>query len=131
MKQTNVLEGSRNAVMVDFHGFMAGDVFSVQTDDPFIRRVNAGQEVEDRCFSGAVRADQAMQLSLFNTDMEIIYGAQATERDAEIIDFKQCHLYASFFSALFAGWNFAASFSRFSIAAGAQFTIMTTMSTIE
>ncbi len=66
---------------------MAGDVFSVQTDDPFIRRVNAGQEVEDRCFSGAVRADQAMQLSLFNTDMEIVYGAQATERDAEIIDF--------------------------------------------
>ena len=80
--------------------------------------------------AGAVRANQAIQLPLFNRQMEVIHGPEPAEGDAQIVYLQKCH-YAFSFLPCRPALIFAARFSRHVIAAGAQLKIITAIRTIE
>ena len=86
-EQTDVLERAGNAVMIDLDGFVSGDVLPVQQDDALVWLVNAGQQVENCRLAGAVGADETVELSLFDREIEIVHGAQTAEGNAEVFNF--------------------------------------------
>ena len=57
-------------------------------DSSHIGLIYTGQQVEYRRLTGAVGADQAIELALLDGYAEIIHGAQSAERDAEVFNFK-------------------------------------------
>ena len=54
-KQTDVLESTRNAELVDFMWLQTSDINFIEINSTRGRRVNAGNYVENSCFSRSVR----------------------------------------------------------------------------
>ena len=92
LEQADVLEGSCNPGPVDVNGALSRNVGIIQHDLSGIRLVHAGQKVEYGCLSGAVGADQTVELSFLDGDAEIIYRFQAAEGNAQIFHSKHSHI---------------------------------------
>ncbi len=63
----------------------AGDVASVKSDRAGIRLEQAGDEIEQRRFAGAVRADDAERLARRDFKLDVIDGFERAERSRQII----------------------------------------------
>ena len=59
LEQTDILEGSRDACLIDLDCLVTGNVLSIQQNPSAIRLVHARQKVENSRFTSAVRSDQA------------------------------------------------------------------------
>ena len=88
IEQTNVLEGSCNTMLVDINGFLAGNILSVQQNITICGLIYTCQQVEYGCFSGTVRSNESVELSLLNIQVEIIYCTQSAEGNAQITYFQ-------------------------------------------
>ena len=64
----------------------AGDVVAVEVDFAAIRRVQSGDEVEQRRFAGAVRSDNAERFALRDFQMQEVDRFQRAERFCQIIE---------------------------------------------
>ncbi len=83
MEETDVLEGTCDALLVDLLTAETRDVVSVEEDLTAGRLIYAGQEVKYGRLTGTIRADQTVELILFDLHMEIINCLQTTEGDAQ------------------------------------------------
>ena len=71
--------------LIDLDSALSGNVlFHPAESVPAIRLVHTRQKVENGCLSSAVRSDQAVELSLFDRDAEIIDRLQAAEGNTQI-----------------------------------------------
>ena len=59
------LECTGNSGLVDFYGRLAGYVLAVENYCAVGGLINAGEQVENRGFSGAVGSDKAVELRPF------------------------------------------------------------------
>lgn len=73
-----------DALMVYFGGGLTGYVFAVEDYCAVGGLVNPGEQVENGGFSGAVGADEAVKLALFDFNVKIVHGAKTAERNAQI-----------------------------------------------
>ena len=73
LKEADILEGSCDSLLIDIHRMLAGDIHAVQKNTSAIGTVNSGQQIKDGSLSGTIGADQAIELSLFNPDIEIVH----------------------------------------------------------
>ena len=75
-------------MLVDFNGFLAGNIFTVQHDVAVGGLIDTGQQIEYGGFSCAVGADETVQLSLFYLHMETIHSAKSAKGDSKILYFQ-------------------------------------------
>src|SRR4051794_24619121 len=54
-------------------------------------RHKAGEAVDEGCLAGAVRADQADQLTLLDRHGDFVDRSQATKGDRQLLDFEEAH----------------------------------------
>ena len=92
LEQADVLERTRHTQLADIVRLFADQVLIVQTDAAVGRAIYAGQHVEDRGLARAVRANQADQRAFFNFHGQVVHGAQAAKRDAQLDYFEHCHI---------------------------------------
>ena len=85
LEEADVLEGPGDAVPVDVGGLFYCDVHAVQEDDSCIRLIYTCQKVENRCFSGSVGADEAVELALFDLYGKVTDRLESPEGDAEAL----------------------------------------------
>jgi hypothetical protein len=71
-EQADVLIGAGDAALRDLVGAQPGDGTAIKNDIALIRAVETGYAVEERGFSGTVRADQADDLAI--VDLQIHMG---------------------------------------------------------
>jgi hypothetical protein len=62
------------------------DVRAVEDDPARLWTVNAGQDVEDRCLTGPVGADDGEQFTPADGEADTIDGLNALEREPNIVD---------------------------------------------
>ena len=93
-KQADILEGPADAKLGYPMGCAAGDVCTVEDDLAAIRRINAGDVVEDGGLARAVWANQAMDFTRLQRHAEIVDGSNAAEILFHIPHFKDwcCHI---------------------------------------
>ena len=93
-EQADILERAADAQLRHPMGRAAGDIRAVEDDLAAVRRVNAGDVVEDGGLTGAIGADEAMNLSRLQHHAEIVDGADAAEVLLHILHFKDwcCHI---------------------------------------
>ena len=96
-EQADVLEGSGDSGAHHLIRLLAVHAFAVQEELAFRGLVHAGQQVEHGGFAGAVRADQADELAGVDGHVEVGYGLQASEGDAEMLGLEDglAHAFAS------------------------------------
>ena len=109
LEQADVLEGSGDAGTHDLIGLLAVHPGSVQPELAFGGRVHAGQQVEHRGLAGTVGADQTDEFAFVDGHVEVGYGLQTTEGDAEMFGFEDglgcvAHREASF-TVLSSDWS--------------------------
>ena len=85
LEQADILESSSDAGANDLIGFLAVHFLAVQPEFAVGGLVHAGEQVEDGRLTGAVRSDQADELTLVDGHVEIVDSAQTTEGDAEML----------------------------------------------
>ena len=83
-EEADVLEGARDARLVDLGYRHARRVLPVQKDGAVRRLVHLGQQVEDGRLARAVGADQARDLGLAHCEVELLDGVQAAEVDPQV-----------------------------------------------
>ena len=71
-EKTDVLEGSCDSGLVDLNGAFSGQLFAIQENSAVICLVDTGQQVEDGGLTCAIRSDEAVKLSLFDGQAEIV-----------------------------------------------------------
>ena len=83
VEEPDILEGPRDAPLIDLDTALPGDVLAVEEDSAALRTVDPGQKVENRGFPRTVRPDQAIELLFLDLEIKIIHGLQSPEGDAE------------------------------------------------
>ena len=81
-----VLEGAREAERGELLGRQAGDVAAREVDAAGVRRVEPGDEIEQRGLAGAVRPDDADQLALGDGERQRVDGGDAAEAARQPLD---------------------------------------------
>ena len=81
------LERSEHPTGKEFVRFFGGDIFAVKNNFSRIGWVKSRDDVEQRGFARAVRADQSGNASPFNTKRGILDGVDAAEMLIEMLDF--------------------------------------------
>ena len=67
-----------------------------ETDAAFVCSLQAGHDVKECRFAGAVRADDADEFAFLNVEADGVYGGNPTEAARKILDLEdRCHLTAS------------------------------------
>ncbi len=95
LEQLDVLEGTHDAQLGHFLGGEVGDVPPVKQDLAGGHLVSAGAEIEKGGLAGAVGADDAEDLALFNLHVHVVDGFQAAEVFADGLAFQNdCHITA-------------------------------------
>ena len=79
LKKADVLEGTPHAHAGDLVLLRLGDILTVQENLTLIRGINAGNGVENGGFTGAVGADNAVDLPGVGDDGKILNGVHAAE----------------------------------------------------
>ena len=100
VEQTDVLEGTGDALLVDLGRLLAGDVLTVQDDVALGGTIHTGEHVEHRGLAGAVGTDEAVELAFFHLHVQLGHSLQTAEGDAQVGYFKQCHASRLLFLAL-------------------------------
>ena len=90
--QSDVLEGSADAKLIDAVGWPGGDAFAIERDGAGGGGIDAGDEIERGGFASAVGADEGNELAGVERETEASQGGEATELNGEIVDLKQRHL---------------------------------------
>lgn len=85
IEQSNVLEGSCDSRTHDLIRFLAVHAFAVEEELTFRGLVNAGQQVEHSGLACAVRPDQTDKFARIDGHVEVGYGFEASEGDAEML----------------------------------------------
>ena len=62
VEQTDILEGARNALMVDLFLRKAGQLLTIQIKSAGCGFINAGQQIENGGFTSAIGANQPIKL---------------------------------------------------------------------
>ena len=88
LEQADVLEGSGDAGTNHLIGLLAVHVFAIQPEIALGGLVHAGQQVEHRGLAGTVGADQTDEFAFVDGHVEVGYGLQTTEGDAEMFGFE-------------------------------------------
>ena len=93
VEQTDVLEGTGDALVVDLVLGQALQLLAVQVEGTGGGLVDPRQEVEDRGLTRAVGADETVDLILFDADIDVLGGLQTTEGDTQVLGFENvvCH----------------------------------------
>ena len=69
LEQTDILEGSRNACLIDLDGAFSGNILSIQDDTVRASGLYTPvRRLKMVVFTGAVRSDQAVKLSFFDRE---------------------------------------------------------------
>ena len=87
-EKADVLECSCNTHLVDLNGVFSGGIHAVDDDCSPCRGIHLCQQVEDCCFSGAVRADKTGNFSFADCEVEVVNGTQSAEVNSEVNTFK-------------------------------------------
>ena len=90
-KQTDILKCSCNTGLVDINRMQRRNVLPVEQDTSGIRLVYTGQQIEYRLFTGSVRSDQSVQLTILNCNIKSVYRAKSAKGNAQIFYFQHCH----------------------------------------
>ena len=85
-EQPHVLEGASDAQRGDDAGVEANDRLSLELDLAFGGRHQTGDGVKERGLAGAIRADDADDLTFVDMEVQARQGVQATESDLQIAD---------------------------------------------
>src|SRR5260221_473669 len=88
-EQADVLEGARDARDRDPIGREPGDALSIEKKQPLIRRVNAGEQVEQRGLARPVRSDQSKDLAARDRERNVLQRADAAEALRNVLDLQQ------------------------------------------
>src|SRR5262249_22013678 len=83
-EQPDVLEGAREAQLVDLVRLPSVDPLAADPDLPVGGRVDAGQEVEGGGLPRSVGPDQALEVTAADLQIEAVQRAQAAELDAHL-----------------------------------------------
>lgn len=75
-----MLKRPRDALLASRGRIQARYVFSLKRNLSGGGAIKAGDEIEQRCFAGAVRSDETDNLTLFDCETELMYRVQAAER---------------------------------------------------
>src|SRR5712671_1427016 len=83
-EQADVLEGARNSRPRDLIGPQPADVASIEQKKSLVRRVDSGEQIEQRRLAGAVRTDEAVDLGARDRKGNAVERVDAAEalRDA-------------------------------------------------
>ncbi len=90
------LKDPADAHLVDFMGFASQQRLALELDRSRIGNQLADQAVEKRRFACAIGADNGMNRTFFNAQIDIAQGLQSAEAFADILDFKNTHLILKF-----------------------------------
>ena len=91
IEQTDVLEGTGHAGLADQVRALAGDILAVQDDIAFGGGIHTGEHVEYGGLTGAVGADQTVQMTFLDFQVKLCNRLQAAEGNAQVAYFQQCH----------------------------------------
>ena len=83
-EQADVLECSRDSLMVDLLLRLAFQFFPIQVERAGCRKIHTGQHIEYGRFAGAIRADHAVDLSFFDLNVCVLNCFQSAKGDSEI-----------------------------------------------
>lgn len=86
VEKADVLEGARNPLARDLIGHLPRDGFAFQEDISLGGPINARDHIEQRGFSGAIRADDPKDLAALCFDIDMVGGHDAAEPLAGIPD---------------------------------------------
>src|SRR4051812_38184238 len=78
-KRLHDLERAREAEPCDLVRPRAGDIAVLEVHPAGGRRMNAGDEIDQRCLAGPVRADQADDLALVDGEADAVDGVEAAK----------------------------------------------------
>ena len=74
------LEGARHPIGRHLVGSPPGNGLAGKEDAAAVGFVEPGQDVDQRCFAGPVRTDDAMYRTWMDLDRQVVQGNDATER---------------------------------------------------
>ena len=86
LKQLGVLKGPRDAEGRDIVRRHPCDVLAVEMDRPARRLIEPADQVDDRGFAGAVRANDGENLARLDVETDAIDGLHAAEADRKVPD---------------------------------------------
>ena len=79
------LEGADHAHARHFFGLHVGHVLAVELPGAGVRRIEAGHQVEERGFAGAVRSDQRGDAVPFDFEVAHVHGGHAAEFAGHVV----------------------------------------------
>ena len=91
LHQADVLERAPEPERGPLVHRQVGDVLAPVDDAATVRRVEAGDHVEQRRLAGAVGTDHADDLALADGDAHVQVGLHATEADGQVVGLKHGH----------------------------------------
>ena len=97
VKKSDVLERTRHSGLVDIYCVHALGTLAVKEDLASCRLIHFGEHVEDGSLAGTVRADESADLRPSECQVEVVYGSQSAEVDAEALYFEYRRLVSVFF----------------------------------
>ena len=91
LKQTDILESSCNTCPVDLNRIFSRNILSIQFNNTLCRFVYTCEKVENCCFAGTVRSNQAIELTFFDGYVKSINCTKTAELDSQMIYLQHCH----------------------------------------
>ena len=88
-EETDVLEGAGDAVCGDVVGLFADDAVLIEKNFPFGRLIDAGDEIENGGFAGAVGTDEADEFTFADLEIQGRDGSEAAEADGAATEFEK------------------------------------------
>ena len=90
-EKTDILERTGDTPIDNLIGFLPTDRLSVKKDIPFRNRIHACDQVENRCFTGAVWPDDTEYFPFLHMEGHIRYRRKTAETLHHILHFKKHH----------------------------------------
>ena len=87
-KHSGDLKRTHDAAARCLRGRLSGDVAAVELDAAASRKQKFGQQIEEGCFTRAVRPDQRVNVAALNFKIDAIHGDESFEFFAEAARFK-------------------------------------------
>ena len=85
IKQTDILEGTGNALMVDGLLTAAGQIFTIQEETAGSGFVHTGQHIEHGGLTGTVGSNQTIQLFFMDLQVQSLHGLQTAEGNTQVL----------------------------------------------
>ncbi len=88
-EEADVLKGAGDAELDDFVDAEAGDGAAVEGNGSLGGLVNAGNEIEDGGFAGAVGADEAAEFVFADGEIDGVDSGEAAEADRGFVELEE------------------------------------------